>query len=263
MAGMINILMALPSRTLSTKGTITYPDAATQALTAAEIIDWSVTENAGEHLPLGGASASTVRLRLDNRAGEWKSGGSILGAHMLDGAVIGIEIGAQHPEYSGSYDTIDGGLPTTTYANTADGGSPGSSFIDVIDGGIPFNFPHVEWYWTRIGEYVVEKPKLTEMVVELSGSDYLANRAAKAFSDGLTYPRTVSQILQSACSQAGITLKSASFPNASVNIPVKPLWDENTTCRDVISYVACVAGGFARIDRAGMLEIVPFDDTNE
>jgi hypothetical protein len=263
MTGMINTLMAFPSRALSTKGLIIYPDAATQALTAAEIIDWAVTENAGEHLPLGGASASTVRLRLDNRAGEWKPGGSILGVHTLDGAVIGIEIGAQHPEYSGSYDTIDGGLPTATYANTADGGSPGSSFSDVIDGGIPFNFPHVEWYWTRIGEYVVEKPKLTEMVVELAGSDYLANRAKKAFSDGLTYPRTVSQILQSACSQADITLKSASFPNASVNIPVKPLWDENTTCRDVISYVACVAGGFARIDRAGMLEIVPFDDTND
>ncbi|NCB53038.1 MAG: hypothetical protein EOM54_14370 [Clostridia bacterium] len=263
MAGMINTLLALPSRTLSTKGTITYPDSVTQALTAAEIIDWAVTENAGDHLPLGGASASTVRLRLDNRDGEWKPGGSILGAHSLDGAVIGLEISAQHPEYSTVYSSLDGDSPTVVYAEYADGGAPGTSFGDSIDGGIPFNFPYVEWYWSDIGTYVIDKPKVTETTVELSGSDYLSNRAVRGFTDGLTYPRTVAQILQSACTQASITLKSTVFTNSSVSIPAKPLWEENTTCRDVISYVACVAGGFARIDRAGLLEIVPFDDTND
>ena len=63
-----------------------------------------------------------------------------------------------------------------------------------------------------------------------------------------------------ACSKAGITLKSTLFLNSGVSI-TKPVWDEYTTCRDVIGYIACVACGFARINRNGLLEIVSFEAT--
>lgn len=211
--------MAQPSRELTARGTITFPDATTHALTPTEISKFTITENAGDHLPLGGVSASTLTLVLDNRLGEWEPGGSILGTKSLDGAIVELEIGVNNSGYE--------------YANA--------------------------------GVFVIEKPVSQEQdaIITLKGSDYLANRALRAFSDTLTYPQTVLQIVTEACLQANITLKTTMFVNSTVSIPVKPVWDENTTCRDVISYVACLAGGFARIDRNGDLEIISFANQAE
>ncbi len=211
--------MASPSRELTTRGKITFPDASTHSLTPVEISKFTITENAGDHLPLGGVSASTLTLILDNRLGEWEPGGSILGTKSLDGATVELEIGVNNSGYE--------------YANA--------------------------------GVFVIEKPVSQEQdaIITIKGSDYLANRALRAFSDTLTYPQTVLQIVTEACLQANITLKTTVFINSAVSIPVKPVWDENTTCRDVISYVACLAGGFARIDRNGELEIISFDNQAE
>ena len=75
--------MAQPSRELTARGMITFPDASTHSLTAAEIARFTVSEDAGDHLPLGGVAASTVSLVLDNRQGEWDAGGAILAQNRL------------------------------------------------------------------------------------------------------------------------------------------------------------------------------------
>lgn len=211
--------MAQPSRELTARGMITFPDATTHALTPTEISKFTITENAGDHLPLGGVSASTLTLVLDNRLGEWEPGGSILGIKSLDGAIVELEVGVNNSGYE--------------YANA--------------------------------GVFVIEKPVSQEQdaIITIKGSDYLANRALRAFSDTLTYPQTVLQVVTEACLQANITLKTAVFVNSTVSIPEMPVWDEDTTCRDVISYVACLAGGFARIDRNGELEIISFSNQAE
>ena len=243
-------LMALPSRTLTTRGLITYPDTSTDSLTSAEIVSLAVHENAGEHLPLGGISASTLTLKLDNRQGEWN-------AKDFDGAIINLEIGVYHPNYSAAPLTVDGDAPDTVYTESADGGAPDEVFEDFIDGGAPETFP-AETYWANIGTYVTESAIGQEQytTIEIKGADFLGNYAQKEFTDSQTYPRTVLQILQYACSQAGITLKSTVFTNSTQSIATKPVWDENTTCRDVIGYIACLGAGFARIDRDGELEII-------
>lgn len=256
-------LMALPSRTLTTRGTITYPDTATQALTADEISSIQVTEDAGAHLPLGGVSASSLTLALDNRLGEWNAGGSILGVHSLDGAAVQLEIGVLHPGYSATPESIDGGEPDTTFTESVDGGSPSEVFTATIDGGDPETFP-LEYYWSNIGTFILENATGQEQqtLITLKGSDALANLALTTFTDGLTYPKTLAQILTEACTQAGITPKSTAFTNSTVSILVKPVWGD-VTCRDIIGYIACCAAGFARIDRDGRLEIVSFDDTSD
>jgi hypothetical protein len=251
--------MARPSRELTAMGTITFPDATTHALTPTEISKFTITENAGDHLPLGGVSASTLTLILDNRLGEWEPGGSILGSKSLDGAIVNLEIGVHNPDYIPPPDPIDGGKPETIFTESIDGGEPGETFAESIDGGEPGSYP-MQFLYSNVGSFVIEKPLSQEQdaIITLKGSDYLANRALKAFSDTLTYPKTVLRILQQACLLANITLKTTTFVNSTVSIPEKPVWDENTTCRDVISYVACLAGGFARIDRNGELEIISF-----
>ena len=256
-SAMFKYLMAEPSRTLTTRGTITYPDTATQALTAEEISSISITEDAGAHLPLGGVSASSLTLNLDNREGEWNAGGSILSTHSLDGAVIDLEIGIAHPDYTATPETVDGGAPGETFTESYDGGAPDEVFAAELDGGEPDTFVD-EYYWANIGTYIIEEPTAQEQqtVITLRGADILANAALSAFTDGQSYPRTVLQILQYACTQAGITLKSTTFTNSTESIATKPVWESGTTCRDIIGYIACLGAGFARIDRDGELEII-------
>ena len=47
-SAMFRSLMARPSRTLTSRGVLTYPDNDTQNLTAKEIVSFVVTENVGE-----------------------------------------------------------------------------------------------------------------------------------------------------------------------------------------------------------------------
>jgi hypothetical protein len=258
--GMFRHLMALPSRTLTARGLITYPDTETQELTSEHIISFRIADDAGSDLPLGGASASTLSLRLDNRENEWIPGGSILDTHTLDGAIIELEIGVEHPEYSETYPSVDGGAPDEEFEDSYDGGAPDEEFEEYLSGGVPDDYPSLEIYWANIGTYVCETPIITE-TIEIKGADYLGNYALEPFTDGLSYPQTIAQIITEACSQCGITLKSSSFVNSSKSIATKPIWLENITCRDIISYCACAGAGFARIDRDGLLEIVAFSDT--
>jgi uncharacterized protein (DUF2345 family) len=262
--GLYRYLMALPSRTLTTRGEITYPDTATQAITSTHISSWRVTENTGDNLPIGGVGSASLELKLDNRDGEWLPGGSILGAHELDGATIDIELGVYDPNYLPSYPSVDGGTPSTT-SGSYDGGAPDEVFTASLDGGDPWEFPTGGFQWSNIGTYVIESSigQEQEPLLTIKGSDYLANYGSTLFTDGLTYPKTIIQILTEACSQASITLNTSSFTNSTTSIAVKPVWPDNTSCRDVISYVACVAGGFGFINRDGELEIVGFDDSSD
>jgi uncharacterized protein (DUF2345 family) len=91
-------------RTLTVRGTITYPDTATQAITSANISTFTINEDAGQNIPVGAAPASSILLTLDNSSGQWEPGGSILGAHILDGAKIELEIGLWN---GASYDYSD------------------------------------------------------------------------------------------------------------------------------------------------------------
>lgn len=249
-------LMAQPSRTLTAKGIITYADNITQEITAEHISSVNVVEDAGQHLPLGGVSASTISIALDNRAGEWNHGGELLGEKSLDGAILSVKIGVLNPEYSPPENTAEGGYPDSVYTAYYDGGEPSTAYTETLDGGGPDDYKP-EYFWSDIGVFTVENTAGQEQqtLITLKGADALANKAMVPFIDALTYPTTIGGILESACLQADIPLKTSVFTNSTVVIGAAPVWGE-VTCRDIIGYVACCAAGFARIGRHGMLEIV-------
>lgn len=86
----------------------------------------------------------------------------------------------------------------------------------------------------------------------LSGSDALGTAFEGEFEDGFVYPLTLGQLAGQIASQAGFSL-SVDFPNAEVVIPARPDWGE-MTLRQALGHVACAAGCFASISRAGVLE---------
>ena len=70
---------------------------------------------------------------------------------------------------------------------------------------------------------------------------------------------TAMQVLEDICEQAGITLATQSFVNDDILIT---WYDNRITAREYVSYIAEIAGGYARINSNGQLEIVPFTNTS-
>lgn len=111
-----------------------------------------------------------------------------------------------------------------------------------------------------LGVWYVDKAEISRQsaTVSISGTDALGSKMDGLYVDGV-YPTTLGAIAARAAAQAGLTLKSNSFRNSDIIVQTQPEWDvETTTQRMVIGYVAACAGGFARISRAGVLEIVPY-----
>lgn len=65
------------------------------------------------------------------------------------------------------------------------------------------------------------------------------------------FPQTVKQLVQQACTIAGVTLGSASWPLSTQN--VQAFYADGLTCRDIISYAAEIACKFVRCHTDGKL----------
>ena len=95
--------------------------------------------------------------------------------------------------------------------------------------------------------------------IDINGYDALSTLFEADYEDSASaYPTTLGSLAATICAAAGISLKTANFTNADVEIASMPEWQEELTLRAVIGYIAACAGGFARVDRNGKLEIVSY-----
>lgn len=107
------------------------------------------------------------------------------------------------------------------------------------------------WYVTN-----TETPEQTGEYT-LTGMDALGLYFDVTYTDGANaYPRTMGSLLELMCTMAGVQVTSAAWLNKSTAIAAMPRWPEETTIRDIVGYIAACAGGFARINNSGVLEIV-------
>lgn len=106
-----------------------------------------------------------------------------------------------------------------------------------------------------IGTFYVIEPAVKGSVLKVSAVDAMY-KADKEYSTTLSFPATIQAILSEACSKCGIPLESATIPNGTYQVKTKP---EDCTFRQVIGWVAMLAGGNAIINRAGRLEIKRYD----
>lgn len=119
-----------------------------------------------------------------------------------------------------------------------------------------------EYQYTDAGVWYISSVQAAEQsnVVTISGFDALGSKFTAEWVDAGTYPTTIGTIVASVCAGAGVQLASSAFPNAAVTISSKPEWDEQITIRSVLSLCAACAGGYARINRSGKLEIKSWAD---
>ena len=101
------------------------------------------------------------------------------------------------------------------------------------------------------GTFTVIAPVSSGDIIEITAADDMY-KSDVPYTSKLTYPATTRAILQEACSQSGISLNSAAFENDDFTVQAAP---QGLTCRQVIGYVAMIAGGNAVMNEYNQLII--------
>ena len=107
------------------------------------------------------------------------------------------------------------------------------------------------------GLYTVTTPETYGETVIITAYDDMY-KADKNYSTTLSFPNTLKNMLIDICQTCFIPLLSTTFPHDDFTIPTKP--DGQYTYRQIISYIAMLAGGNARINNAGYLEIITYSE---
>lgn len=106
-----------------------------------------------------------------------------------------------------------------------------------------------------LGKCTITTPETygTTITVQAVDGMYKAN---KSYSTQLKFPVTLGEMARDCCLQCGLPLGSATFKNSNFSIKSKP---ENISCREVLAQAAMIAGGYAKVDRNGYLQICSYD----
>lgn len=116
-----------------------------------------------------------------------------------------------------------------------------------------------------IGTYTVDDAVYNGATIRLSLLDYI-EQFDRPYNDSsiqnkLNYPATLFQIVQDCCFKCGVTLDSLTFPHYDFTIQDRPT-DDSITYREVLSWVATIAGCFVKCKANGHLELKWFDTTS-
>ncbi len=104
-----------------------------------------------------------------------------------------------------------------------------------------------------LGYFIIEDVEKNDFDITIYANDRMV-KTEKDYYSNLTYPTTLKTIVDEICKNTGLTLSTSSFLNSDYLLKEKPDLS-NYTMRTVLSYVAELAGGYARITRDGELEI--------
>ena len=117
-------------------------------------------------------------------------------------------------------------------------------------------FAGINGEYVPFGNFIIQKPDNEEVKEKTSftGYDYMV-KFNDTYVDENTYPISLVNYLSNLCQQVGIELGSTIFPNYNYMVLGNP-FTNNEDCRTVLSNIAQLAGGFARIGRDNKLYIV-------
>lgn len=105
-----------------------------------------------------------------------------------------------------------------------------------------------------MGTFTVLEPETPGAIVTITANDdmYLTD---KEYDTTLSFPATLSEIFIDICNNCGLSYASDTFANSTFEVTAKP---DGYTYRKILGMVAMLAGGNARINRNGELEIITY-----
>lgn len=106
------------------------------------------------------------------------------------------------------------------------------------------------------GNFIIEKPETEEVQAKTSftGYDYMI-KFNKLFVDNNTYPVALGTYFSNLCTQVGLVAGNTNFINSDYMVKGNP-FTNNEDCRTVLSAIAQIAGGIAKIGRDNKVYII-------
>jgi len=126
----------------------------------------------------------------------------------------------------------------------------------------PSKMPGFEekWEWVPLGIFHIDEVKRLRNTIELKAIDNMINLDKPYSLSKLSYPATLYQIYVNACNVCDIPVGTHDFPNKDYVVNERP--QDDLTLRDVLGYVAELAGCFAKCNRYGALELKWYQSTD-
>ena len=110
-------------------------------------------------------------------------------------------------------------------------------------------FAGINGEYVPFGNFIIQKPDNEEVKekTNFTGYDYMI-KFNIPYEDQVQYPISLVNLLSNLCSQVGLILGNTEFPNSNYMVLGNP-FTNNEDCRTVLSNIAQLAGGFAKIGR--------------
>lgn len=105
------------------------------------------------------------------------------------------------------------------------------------------------------GIFSVVEPTTPGSTITLVAADYMA-KTSDSYVANTTFPATIFNIYRDVCIQCNLVSGSAKFTNGDF---VVDAISENVTCREMLGYIAMIAGGNAMCDSNGAVIIKSYD----
>lgn len=105
------------------------------------------------------------------------------------------------------------------------------------------------------GRFFVNEAYHNNMTTSIEAVDAMGY-ASVGYESTASFPISVYNLLLDVCSVAGLTLQNATIPHGNIMIPMEP--EEEVTCRQMLMYIADIAGGSFKIERDNSDNVVKF-----
>ncbi|MBQ0037760.1 MAG: hypothetical protein KBS74_03715, partial [Clostridiales bacterium] len=125
---------------------------------------------------------------------------------------------------------------------------------------ITFKLPDDTTEEIDAGIFTVTTPETPGATLIISASDDMY-KTDNGYSTSGTFPMSLAEMFTDACSTCGITPASAQFRNSDFVVTSIPAGV--STYRELFGHIAGIAGGNAKINREGKMEIVTYDFSDE
>lgn len=113
--------------------------------------------------------------------------------------------------------------------------------------------------WLNKGLFTAEEVTVNEKYISVIAYDNMA-KFDEELPD-ISFPATLSSIFSRICTHCGVAYTSLDFPNRDL-IVKKNYLESDTSCRDVLSYIAQLSCSYACINPNGSLSLKWFTNTN-
>lgn len=117
-----------------------------------------------------------------------------------------------------------------------------------------------KWEYVPLGIFHIDDVNRQRNTIEIKAIDNMINLDKPYSLSKLSYPATLYQIYVNICNVADIPVGTTNFPNKDYVVKIRP--DDELTLRDVLGYVAELAGCFAKCNRNGVLELKWYEQTD-